>query len=103
DPIPTIVRRIGTIKLASMLLNHEVHADWRLIIALHPLRPARLAQANLILTRQLRLLIKTHLVALLIDEDERRFLLWHGSRAVTVDELRRRGIMFLYPSDVLSV
>src|ERR1700752_5107109 len=86
-----------------MLLNYEVHAGRCLAVTFDLLRPGRLTKADVVFVLQLAALVEAHFGPRLIDEQEIRFDLRTRSGAASPDELRRIGIVLLYPRDIFAI
>src|SRR5262249_30740930 len=103
DPMSAVVGAVSAAKFAPVFANDEIHTLRSLVVALHRLLPFALAKADVVLAFHAPVVIKAHLVALLIDQNQRLLPLRDEQLAALGDEGRRLGVMLAHPLLVFAV
>src|SRR5215831_6298122 len=103
DPMPAVIGAVGPFEFATALADDEIHPLRGLIVALYSLRPFTLSQADVVFAFHAPVLIEAHLIALLINQNQRLLPLRDEQFAARGDESRRLGIMLPHPLLVLAV
>src|SRR5262245_61438763 len=101
--MPAVIGAIGPVEFAPALADDEIHPLRGLIVALYRLRPFTLSQADVVLAFHAPILIEAHLIALLIDQNQRLLPLRDEQFAARGDESRRLGVTLAHPLLVPAV
>src|SRR5262249_24167153 len=103
DPMPAVIGAVGPVEFAPSLADDEIHPLRSLIVALNRLRPFTLSQAEVVLAFHAPVLIEAHLIALLIDQNQRLLPLRDEQFAARGDASRRIAIILPHPLLFLPV
>src|SRR5215475_13347449 len=103
DPVPAVIGAVGPVEFAPALADDEIHPLRGLIVALYRLLPFTLSQTDVVFAFHAPVSIEAHLIALMIDQNQRPLQLRDEQFAARGDESRRLGVALPHPLLVLAV